>query len=120
MRVQCLLGNIAPVDLVPDATLKGDSNSKRWIIDIEYDAKELVTLQFKFLDYRTGKIIPSKGRLKPSYAALNRAAAYAAVFFPVVEGDRLACAVERGILLEEDQEPVRIRLTVDAVNSLTQ
>lgn len=128
MKITCKLGRIAPVEIEPKATLKGERNSKRWILDIEYEGVESVTVPVKLLDYGTGKALPPKGLLNPTYVALNRSAARAAVFFPIVEDDKLFVVIEPARLLDvlespppasmPGREPIHIRVTVDAVHTL--
>lgn len=115
MKLRCILGRIAAVELVPDAKLKGEQNSKRWILDIEHDSKGgLATLPIELLDWRTGRVVPS-GLLNPSVTYMSREASMAAVFFPVLEGSKLFVAIDPD---PEGTEPIRIRLTIDAVHSL--
>jgi hypothetical protein len=115
MKLQCILGRIAAIELAPDAKLQGEQNSKRWILDIEHDSKGgLVTLPVQLLDWRTGKVVPS-GLLNPSVTYMSREASMAAVFFPVLEGNKLFVAIDPD---PEGTEPVRIRLTIDALHTL--
>jgi len=115
MKITCTLGRIAPVTLDPQATLKGDQNSKRWILDIEYDGRESAMVPVKLLDYRTGKPITPMGLLNASYAPLNRAAARALVYFHNIEDDKLFVAVEPH---PDETEAVHVVVTVDAIHTL--
>lgn len=126
MKLVCTLGRIASIESIPDAKLIGDKNASKWVFEVEHDSHEFVTLEIKFLDYTTGKPLSVKGRLEPSYVALNLEAACAKIFFPVLDPNKLrisiAPAISSAPTREEQQAglkpTVRLRLTVDAVHSL--